>query len=49
MTRAEYEEIMERVMRDAWRIGADGREVVLVMSPRVYRGIRSFEQTELRI
>ena len=37
---------MERVMRDAWRIGTDGREVVLVMSRRVYRGIRSFEQTE---
>lgn len=44
MTRAEYEAMMEWVLRDAERIGANGREVVLVMSRNIYRIISSYEQ-----
>lgn len=46
MTRAEYEAMMERVLNEAQRLEVDGREVVLVMSRRVYRAIHEFEQAE---
>lgn len=46
MTRAEYDETMTLVMNQARRMGQDDREVVLVMSRRVYREIRRFEQVE---
>lgn len=46
MTRTEYEAMMERVLNEAQRLEVDGREVVLVMSRRIYQAIRGFEQTE---
>lgn len=46
MTRIEYEVMMDRVLREAQRLDVDDREVVLVMSRRIYQAIAESERRE---